>query len=147
MQTLWIISAYAGGVLYAGAFSMASVVDLQCREIPDLCGVMLLAAAGLRILSGDMTPGKALAGLLGMGCLLLVLATVTDAMGGGDVKLAAAACASIGMQNGFYSMIGALSLALLFAGIQQWITKKRSREIPLAPFLMGGFCCMYFTNG
>ena len=118
----------------------ASFEDLSKREIPDdiPAAVILLAAADMWI--GQMALPERLAGLL---CISLPMTAITmarpGAFGGGDVKLAAAGGAFLGLIR----MVAAGGIAVLLCGIVLTpllltgrITGKAS--VPFGPFLGAG---------
>lgn len=138
----------AQAALFCCLLLTASVWDLRKRMIPDVLNVLIFCA-GLP----TFTPDK-LAGVL-IGLPLLIAALVKQGgMGGGDIKLSAAAGFVLGFPLGTAGLILGLSAALLYHLLIQSIRKlKRIKTpaasestLPLAPFLSLGFIAAYFMN-
>lgn len=113
-------------------------MDYQKRIIPDWTWIVLLL---IGLVSSFLLPAPALyeriAGLLLPGLCLLLLAVRYGGIGGGDIKLTAAA--------GFCFGLNALAFILFFALIPACIyaAATRQRSIPLAVFLcIGAFAYM-----
>lgn len=111
----------------------AAITDLKRRIIPDWTWIVLLL---IGIASAFLLPSPALyeriAGFLLPGICLLLLAVRYGGVGGGDIKLSAAA--------GFTFGLNALAVILLFTLIPACIyaRAKRQRSVPLATFLCIG---------
>jgi len=119
----------------------ASLIDVRKRIIPDaIC--MAIALTGFIC----FTPVKLL------GCLsavpLLLAALIWNGMGGGDIKLMAAAGLVLGFQKSMAAMIMGLTGMLAFHAICFIVQKLRGRDAPkaypLAPFLSFGCLAAYF---
>ncbi len=119
----------------------ASLIDVRKRIIPDaIC--LAIALTGFIC----FTPVKLL------GCLsalpLLIAALVWGGMGGGDIKLMAAAGFVLGFRGGMAAMVMGLAAMLLFyAGcfmVQRLRKRDCPRAFPLAPFLSAGCLAAYF---
>ncbi|ACX51934.1 peptidase A24A prepilin type IV [Ammonifex degensii KC4] len=111
----------------------ASVVDLKRREIPDgaVLGVLLCALARLLACPGGWAPG--LAGGLSVACLYLFLRWASGGgVGGGDVKLGAAAGLLLGWPASLL-MVGVASATGLLHCLA-----SRQRGVPLAPHIFLG---------
>lgn len=112
----------------------AAVTDYQKRIIPDWTWIVLLL---IGLVSAFLLPAPTLceriAGLLLPGLCLLLLAVRYGGIGGGDIKLTAAA--------GFCFGLNALAFILFFALIPAYIyaAATRQRSVPLAVFLCIGF--------
>jgi leader peptidase (prepilin peptidase)/N-methyltransferase len=132
----------AQAALFAGFLLAASVSDLRRREIPDrLCA--LLALTGLLCFS----PVK-LCGILAALPLLSAAIIKEGSIGGGDIKLTAAAGIVLGFRGGIFGLAVGLATALLFAGTAGLVQKlkgrgERIKSLPLAPFLSLGFLAAY----
>lgn len=123
-----------------------SAIDLKHYIIPDSLSLSLLILGLLvSFIPGQMTPLQAILGILaGGGSLYLIgligeLLLKKEAMGGGDVKLMAAAGAFFGPVTVLLAiMFGALLGA--FYGISIMVLKKLngSHQIPFGPFLGAG---------
>ena len=133
-----------------------SIIDIQHYIIPDRFSLSLLGLGVIvSFLPGYPTPLDTLYGILaGGGSLLLVgwigtaLLKKGDAMGGGDIKLMAAAGALWGPQTALTGIIfGALFGSII--GIALIVRKKLSSEhhIPFGPFLsIGIWVAVFFGN-
>lgn len=133
-------SLVQGGIFFTLLFA-ASVFDIRKRIIPEtLC--LLIALTGL----AAFEPAR-LFGLFAALPLLLA-ALLWGGMGGGDVKLMAAAGLVLGFQRGMAAMIIGLAAMLLFHALCAAIQKLRGRNAPkaypLAPFLSLGCLAAYF---
>ena len=123
-----------------------TVIDFRHYIIPDRLTLTFLAvAAGISFLPGTRTPLSSLFGILaGGGSLLLVGIIGTallkkDAMGGGDIKLMAAAGAFWGAQTVLLSIIfGALVGALYGMALLATRRINSEHQIPFGPFLGAG---------
>ena len=131
-----------GGVFFALLLA-ASVTDIKKRVIPDsIC--LAIALTGFIY----FTPVQ----LLGLLTALpfLMAAMLCGGMGGGDIKLMAAAGIVLGFQYGIAATIIGLSAMLLFYIVYKAITKARGRECvkayPLAPFLSIGCMAAYILK-
>lgn len=125
-----------GGLFFALLLA-ASVTDIKKRIIPDsVCiAVALTGLIGFRSVQ-----------LLGILTALpfLIAAVLCGGMGGGDIKLMAAAGFVLGIGGGIAATVIGLASMLLFYAAYRIIAKLREREcpkaFPLAPFLSTG--CM-----
>lgn len=140
----------AQAILFAAALAAASVCDLKRRMIPDsVCAG--LALTGLIAFS----PVK----LFGILAALPFLAAATlkeNSVGGGDIKLTAAAGLTLGFHDGIAGVVVALAAELIFAGASAIACRRRRRTdrgervrnkaLPLAPFLSAGFLTVYFLK-
>lgn len=121
-------------LLCAVPLSWAAVTDYQKRVIPDWTWISVFL---IGLASAFLLPAPALyeqiAGLLLPGICLLLLAIKYGGVGGGDIKLTAAA--------GFCLGLNALAFILFFALIPACIyaAATRQRSVPLAVFLCIGF--------
>lgn len=129
-----------GGLLLL--FLLAAVaLDLSCRLIPNrLNGMAALGFLLVRLLSGQEVLSPLGAGLFGGGILLAISLLSRGGVGGGDMKMAAAA----GLALGWPKVATGLGLAVLSGGL--WasfllMTGKVDRKTPLpfAPHLAIGF--------
>ncbi|NLU24195.1 MAG: prepilin peptidase [Clostridiales bacterium] len=140
------------GVIQAAFFCClllaASVWDLRKRIVPDtLC--ILIFCLGLP----SLTPDK-LSGILLALPLLIAALIKEDGMGGGDIKITAAAGFVLGLPAGTAGLIlgltAVLGYDLLCKGIRKLKKSKApvagERVLPLAPFLSAGFIAAYFMN-
>jgi Flp pilus assembly protein protease CpaA len=104
-------------VAFAALLVIAAIKDAQTKEIPKIIWIAIFMVAVLRVVSGQMTYISAVLGLIAAGLPLLAMAYFKrGSVGGGDIKLAAAAGLFLG-ENGAIFMI--VSATLLF-----WIVMK-----------------------
>lgn len=123
----------------------AASLDLSHRLIPN--GLNLTAAtvfATVRLLTGQEIWFPLGAACFGGGALLAVALLSRGGMGGGDIKMAAAA----GLAMGWPEVAAGLGLAILSGGLWSFfllITGKVDRKTPLpfAPHLAVGFYAGY----
>ncbi|MEG6521368.1 A24 family peptidase [Desulfotomaculum sp. 1211_IL3151] len=112
----------------------AAATDYQKRIIPDWTWISVFL---IGLVSTFLLPAPALyeriAGLLLPGICLLLLAMKYGGVGGGDIKLTAAA--------GFCFGLNALAFILFFALVPACIyaVATRQKSVPLAVFLCIGF--------
>lgn len=145
------MSVLAGIALFTKATFLlllipVTVIDIKHYIIPDQISLTFLALGIVcAFFPGSITPLKALYGILaGGGSLYLVgwigsIVLKKEAMGGGDIKLMAAAGALFGVQNALLGIVfGALFGSI--AGLFVIFTKKLStnHQIPFGPFLGAG---------
>lgn len=130
-------------LLFLTALAAASAVDCRKRVIPNsLC--LLTAAAGLI----SFSPAQ-LFGVLAALPLLIAALIQPECMGGGDIKLTAAAGFVLGFWRGFWG------LAVLYFCIAGLFHKIRRRPpaltgrtpLPFGPFLSIGFAALYCFGG
>ena len=128
-------------VLFLCLLLAASVWDLRKRIIPDsLC--LMIALTGLM----DFSPVR-LWGVLAARPLLLPALCETEGIGGGDIKLTAAAGVVLGFGGCTSGLLLGLTASLFFYLINQLLRRLRKLEpqkasqasLPMAPFLSLGF--------
>ena len=132
----------ANGTLQAVLFSFlliaASLWDLRKRIIPDsIC--ILIALTGLI----DFSPVRLLGVLAAMPLLTAALCK-PEGIGGGDIKLTAAAGIVLGFWGCTAGLIFGLTASLLFYLLVQTVRRLESQKasqaaLPMAPFLSLGF--------
>lgn len=131
----------AGYAVLAAILITAAGTDMRLRLIPNRLTIPAIAFA-LAWSAAVQVPHltSSLLGLAIAGGLFLVIAMLSrGGMGGGDVKLAAAVGAFLGLQ---YSLLG-LFLAFIFGAVVGLILmalgkKRRKDYIPFAPFMAAG---------
>lgn len=131
------------GGLFIALLLTASIFDIKKRIIPDaIC--LFIALTGLI----GFEPVKLFGILAALPILLAAL--LWGGMGGGDIKLTAAAGFILGFQRGLAAMVISLTTMLLFYffySIVQGLRKReRQKAFPLAPFLSVGCIAAYFMN-
>ena len=136
-------------ILFLTTLAAASAVDCRKRTIPDsLC--ILTAAAGLI----SFSPAQFL-GVLAALPLLIAALIQPECMGGGDIKLTAAAGFVLGFWWGLWGMALGLLLAVLyfcaaklFKRLTHHTPSAMARTaLPLGPFLSIGFTVLYCFGG
>ncbi|MBN1761237.1 MAG: prepilin peptidase [Chitinispirillaceae bacterium] len=123
-----------------------SVIDLQHYIIPDRLSLSLFTCAiAVAFVPGPLTPLSSLFGILAGGGSLYAVGWIgtillkKDAMGGGDIKLMAAAGALWGAQNVLLAIIFGALIGSVY-GIALMVLRKinSQHQIPFGPFLGGG---------
>lgn len=140
----WVIAFIK--ILFLLLLIPVTVIDFRHYIIPDEITLpFLLIGIGVSFLPGAETPLASLLGILaGGGSLYLIgwigfLLLRKEAMGGGDVKLMAAAGALFGPQNALLSIVfGALLGSIYGISIMALGKKNSGNQIPFGPFLGGG---------
>lgn len=124
-------------------------MDCRKRVIPNsLC--LLTAAAGLI----SFSPVQLLGPLASLPLLIAALIQ-PECMGGGDIKLTAAAGFVLGFWQGFWGLALGLLLAVLYFCITRLYHKIFRRPhaltgrtpLPFGPFLSIGFAALYCFGG
>lgn len=135
-----------------------SIIDFQLKIIPDVISLPFIVV-GIGVSFFTYYPDWILAlkvsgmGILIGGGILLVLAELisrlkkTEAMGGGDIKLAAMLGAFLGWKALVFVFLASSVLALVYA-ILQIVAKKQDEDktIPFGPFLSMG-AIIYWLYG
>ena len=129
-------------VLFFSLLSVASIMDLRKRIIPNsICAA--IALTGLLC----FTPVKLLGILAALPFLFAGL--YNGGIGGGDIKLTAAAGFVMGLKGAMAGTVLGLSVMLLFHLLQKVFQRPRETETeaayPLAPFLSIGLLVIYFS--
>ena len=136
-------------LLFLTALAAASAVDCRKRTIPDsLC--LLTAAAGLI----SFSPAQFF-GVLAALPLLLAALIQPESMGGGDIKLTAAAGFVLGFWRGIWGMaLGLLLAVLYFCAVKLFKrfahhtpSTMAQAALPLGPFLSIGFAALFCFGG
>lgn len=139
MQANVIIQA----ILFMILLSAAAYVDIKRREIPDgIC----IAIALVSLLDFNNVH---LLGIIAALPLLIVARINSSGLGGGDIKLTAAAGLVLGFEKATIGLSTGLVVLLVIHWILYLFRNAKSREAkpngyPLAPFLMVGFIFAYF---
>ena len=135
-------------VLFSSLLLAASVWDLRKRIIPDsIC--LLIALTGLI----DFSPVNLL-GVLAALPLLIAALCKPGGIGGGDIKLTAAAGMVLGFGGCTAGLLLGLTASLFFYLINQLIRRLRRLEpqkasqasLPMAPFLSLGFLAVTISK-
>lgn len=111
---------------------VAGMCDWRTYQIPDRLHLLLLLAGCLEV---RLAP--AILGLLVVPLPFLTAAIYTDGkIGGGDIKLMAAAGFCVGVTKGVWMMVIGLFLGICWSRIYQ--RGQAEASLPLAPFLAVG---------
>ncbi|WP_449290345.1 prepilin peptidase [Oscillibacter ruminantium] len=138
----------AQAVLFFCLLLAASVWDIRKRIIPDsIC--LLIALTGLI----DFSPVNLL-GVLAALPLLIAALYKSEGIGGGDIKLTAAAGTVMGFGGCTAGLLLGLTASLLFYLTNQLIRRLRKLEpqkasqvaLPMVPFLSLGFLAVTILN-
>ncbi len=131
------------------SFLLAAILtDLESLTIPD--GICLRAAlAGVVFAVAQHALPDALAGAAVAGLPLLTVALIRpEGMGGGDVKLAAAAGLFLGPLGAAYAMLLASTGAVLFGLLRRIVRKVPFKAVfPFGPFLAGAAMLQFLFAG
>jgi leader peptidase (prepilin peptidase)/N-methyltransferase len=124
--------------------------DYKTGKIPDLLSLALLVCGIVALVVYDQPDLRArLIGLVAIsGPLLLITLAKPRAIGGGDVKLMAAA----GFLLGWKAVLVAFGLGVVLAGVYAVYLlaskkKKRNEHFPFGPALCVGIAVSYFFSG
>ena len=138
----------AQAVLFLCLLLAASVWDLRKRIIPDsIC--LFIALTGLM----DFSPVR-LWGVLAALPLLIAALCKPEGIGGGDIKLTAAAGMVLGFGGCTSGLLLGLTASLFFYLINQLVRRLRKLEpqkasqasLPMAPFLSLGFLAVTISK-
>lgn len=126
------------GYLFTLILLYASYSDLRTRECDDYLSVMILITAFIDVGISNIIP-MLVAGVFTAGMFLLVVLTVSDGIGGADIKLASASVFLLGFGRGIIGLIAGLLLAVL-------INSLNSKKIgfPMIPYLTAAFIPAFF---
>lgn len=123
----------------------AALIDLETRTIPDALSLRA-ALAGIVF---AVVQGQALSGLAGMfaAALPLTLAAVIrpGGIGGGDIKLSAAAGLFLNLTGAVYALLIASAARVACGLLRRTSGKPLNEEIPFAPMLAFGFLIQFCT--
>lgn len=136
----------AAFVLTLGAIS---VIDIKTKTIPDKAVICVLIIGFASCFVDNSVPFyDKLLGIIAAGILPFLAIVITDGgMGGGDVKLTAAAGMFVGWQRAIFSVATAFTLGAVFSIIVLLVFKKSRRtQIPFAPFISAGFIIAFCYN-
>lgn len=135
--------------LMTSALLVISVIDERTFEIPVSCNIFL---AVLGIISCFLDPEHLVSHLIGFVCVsvvlyVLFLATAGRAIGGGDIKLMAAAGLLIGWQKITLAFFLACILGSVIHSIRMKVGKGE-RQLAMGPYLAAAiFICALWGDG
>ena len=135
------VKAALQGWLLIVLLVLVSVYDIRKRMIPDQLQV---AIACLAVLNDSWVT---LFGIFGALPYLCAAYVSDDGIGGGDIKLAAAAGLILGLPASILASLVGLFLFLLFGLAYRVVRKRKGRlALPLGPFLAAGTITAYFVK-
>ena len=117
----------------------ASVTDLKKSVVPDLLCMLIALSAAI-----SFRPEQ-LWGIF-IAIPFLLAAVFCGGMGGGDIKLMAAAGLVMGLSAGIFATIVGLSLVLAYSVIVKICKKTQVIAVPLVPFLSVGCVAGYLIG-
>lgn len=133
---------------YLISFLIAAKSDLKTLTIPNSAHLLLLFTGALRVLFTPFSLGAALGALFLIALLLLIptlileALTKAEALGGGDIKLAASGAFALGFERSVLALAAAFFLSLLFS----LFSGRGKKPLPMAPFLAAGYLLFYLTT-
>lgn len=125
-------------ILISLVFILAGVHDIKTWQIPDWIPLLLILIGCI-----DLQLLSALTGFILVPMPFFLAAITTGKIGGGDVKLMAAAGFCLGVTDGFRMMIYGLWAGILWS----LMIRKGQGNLPLAPFLAIGGIAAMLTEG
>ena len=126
-------------IVYLLLLLAASVTDLKKRVVPDLLCMLIALSAAI-----SFRPEQ-LWGIF-IAIPFLLAAVFCGGMGGGDIKLMAAAGLVMGLSAGIFATIVGLSLVLAYSVIVKICKKTQVIAVPLVPFLSVGCVAGYLIG-
>ena len=126
------------GIIFSHILLVSSYSDIKTRECDDCLSVMILLTAFIGI---ELTaiPSMFIAAMFTAGMFLLIVVTVSDGIGGADIKLASASVFLLGFHRGIIGLIAGLLLAIIVNSI-----KSKKSEFPMVPYLTSAFIPAFF---
>ena len=145
---LWVLALRAAGLtpdmllisLLLSALLVLSVIDARTHEITPGINWIILALGVIRFAFYHGHPLNTILGLAGLGGFFLAvwLLSAGRALGGGDVKLMAAAGLFLGLRDGLLGLILACFLGAIIHVVLMKV-KNLGRELAFGPYLSAGF--------
>lgn len=127
------------GIVFTILLIAASIIDIRKRIVPDVLCVLVAFTAAI-----SFSPYN-LWGILASLPFLLA-AVFCGGMGGGDIKLMAAAGLVLGLPGGVFATILGLSLVLAYSIYLKICKKTQALAVPLVPFLSVGCVAGYLIK-
>lgn len=126
------------GIIFTLILLVASYSDIKKRECDDCLSVMILITAfiGTEL---NAIPGMFVASLLTAGVFLFVVLTMSDRIGGADIKIASAATFLLGFSRGIIGIIAGLLFAIILNSF-----KDKKAGFPMLPYLTAAFIPAFF---
>lgn len=130
------------GAAFVLLLSCAAWSDLRTGLIPDRISAGIVLAGFLtKVLSAQWMLHQLIGALAIGGTLLLASMIRKNSFGGGDIKLCAACGFFLGFSHGSAGLFFGLLLAALAFAV------RRTKRLPLAPYLGAGFVIAYLLGG
>ena len=126
------------GIIFSHILLVSSYSDLKTRECDDYLSVMILVTAFIGI---DLTaiPSMFVGAMFTAGMFLLIVVTISDGIGGADIKLAASSVFLLGFHRGIIGLVAGLLLAIIVNSI-----KSKKLGFPMLPYLTAAFIPAFF---
>lgn len=122
-------------LIFTAILLTAAICDIKTRLIPPVIPVLLCACA---IFSPSVALWqRILGGVIAGAVLLIPTLIISNAFGGGDIKLVAACGFVLGVQPAIFALLVALALSL--APCLYYRLTKKQTHIAFAPYLAAGF--------
>lgn len=135
-------------MLVASIILTISVIDFAVFEIPPQFNIMIASLAIICVVHDYTNWYHYLIGAVCVSGIFLIIAIATkgNGMGGGDIKLMAAAGLLLGWQKILFVMVIGALLGVFIHGLKMAITKEKSL-LAFGPYLsMGIFIMMCYGN-
>lgn len=116
-----------------------SFIDFEFQIIPDRFWIIILILGIINLFISDKSLTSHIIGFFAISVPFLIVALITNGLGGGDVKLMAAAGLYLGLQNILLSVIVGSIIGCIYALIL--LSRKKANkktEMPFGPFLSIG---------
>ena len=126
------------GIIFSLILLVSSYSDIKTRECDDYLSVMILLTAFIGVELSSI-PSMFVAAMFTAGIFLLVVITVSDGIGGADIKLASAGVFLLGFQRVIIGLIAGLLLAIIVNSI-----KSKKSGFPMIPYLTAAFIPAFF---
>lgn len=126
------------GIIFTLILLVSSYSDIKARECDDYLSVMILITAFIGI-NLTAIPNMFIAAMFTAGIFLLVVVTVSDGIGGADIKIASASVFLLGFRRGIIGLVIGLLLAIIVNAI-----KRKKSGFPMIPYLTAAFIPAFF---
>ena len=126
------------GIIFTLILLVSSYSDIKTRECDDYLSVMILITAFIGINLTSL-PSMFVAAMFTAGMFLLIVVTVSDGIGGADIKIASASVFLLGFHRGIIGLIAGLLLAIIVNSI-----KSKKLGFPMLPYLTAAFIPAFF---
>ena len=131
-------------------------VDFEHQIIPDSMWITIAAAGVVRLADEFITGGfdravliERVAGIFAVGGLFFLIALLSGGryMGGGDIKLMAAAGLVLGWKLAFLSLVLGAFAGVIYYFVSMLVKKTKMKGVvPFGPFLSAGIIVSLFTG-